>query len=206
MSATLRVALTGGIGSGKSTVASQFQQLGVPIIDSDVISRDIVSPKNPCFNNVIKEFGSDILDMHGTIDRSKLRKIIFNDNLAKQKLEEILHPAIYLEIENQISNTRYPYCLIVVPLLIETQATSRFDKVLVVDTTEALQITRASCRDNLSTDNIKKIIKSQASQKQRLEFADDVINNSLTIEELKAHVAILHEKYMNLSSYNFQKN
>lgn len=206
MSAVLRIALTGGIGSGKSTVTSKFQQLGVPVIDSDVISRDIVKPGKPCLKSIINEFGSNLLTSEGTLDRDKLRNIIFNDDTAKKKLETILHPAIYQEIEEQVSKVDYPYCLIVIPLLIETKATDRFDRILVVDTPETLQVERARNRDKTSTKNIEKIIKTQVDQKQRLKYADDVIDNSLTIEELNDSVVKLHEKYLKLSSYNNEKN
>lgn len=206
MSETLRIALTGGIGSGKSTVTSKFQQLGVPVIDSDIISREIVELDKPCLKKIIHEFGNNLLTNEGTLDREKLRSIIFNDDAAKKILEDILHPAIYQEIEDQVSNVNYPYCLIVIPLLIETNASDRFDRILVVDTTEALQVERASNRDKTSVEDIKKIIKSQVSHEQRLKYANDVINNSLTIEELNDSVLKLHEKYIKLSSHSNKKN
>ncbi len=202
MSAVLRIVLTGGIGSGKSTVASKFQDLGVPVIDADKISRDIVETNKPCLNNIVDEFGEDILTTKGILDRNKLRKIIFNNDAAKKKLEEILHPVIYQEIDKQITKVHYPYCLIVVPLIIETQATDRFDRILVVDTLETTQLERASSRDKASFDDIKKIIKNQANHELRLKLADDIIDNNLTIEELNEAVLILHEKYLKLSSYN----
>lgn len=202
----LRVALTGGIGSGKSTVSSEFQKLGAPIIDSDVISRELVKFGMPCLNAIINEFGSVFLNEDQTLDREKLRDIIFNDEAAKNKLEEILHPAIYQEIETQVSNINYPYCLIVIPLLIETQAADRFDRILVVDTTENLQIERTSNRDNSSSQTVENIIKKQASREHRLEYADDVIDNSVKIEELNETVHKLHEKYLKLSSYDPEKN
>ncbi|MBL1141637.1 MAG: dephospho-CoA kinase [Proteobacteria bacterium] len=206
MSAVLRIALTGGIGSGKSTVSSMFHQLGVPIIDSDIISRDIVKPDRPCLNEIIHEFGNELLTKSGTLNRQKLRSIIFHDDSAKKKLEEILHPVIYQEIENQVSRLNYPYCLIVIPLLIETRAMERFDKILVVDAPETIQIERAHHRDNTSEKNIEKILKSQISRKQRLKYADFVIENKLGINELNNSVVKLHEKFLELSSYYKEKN
>ena len=206
MSATLRVALTGGIGSGKSTVALKFQELGAPVIDSDIIAREVVNPNKPCLKKIINVFGDKLLTKKGSLDRKKLRDIIFNDDRAKDKLEEILHPAIYAEIDKQIINVNYPYCLIVIPLLIETNAVNRFDRILVIDTTETIQIERAKNRDNSSAENIKKIIESQISRQQRLEYADDILNNSHKIEELNDSIIKLHEKYIDLSSYTNKKN
>lgn len=203
---TFRIALTGGIGSGKSTVTSKFRKLGVPVIDSDIISRDILKPDKPYLKKIIHEFGNDFLTNKGTLDRKKLRSIIFNDDAMKQKLENILHPAIYQEIEEQVHKIDYPYCLIVIPLLIETNATDRFDRILVVNTTESLQVERASHRDKTSIKDIEKIIKHQASYEQRLKYADDIIDNSLTIEELNDSVLKLHEKYIKLSNCNIEKN
>lgn len=202
MPKALRVALTGGIGSGKSTVSSIFQALGVPIVDADVISRTLVKSGRPCLNAIIDEFGEDLLDTRGEIDRNKLRTIIFNDPKAKRKLEDILHPAIYQEIEREVSNIDYPYCLVAIPLLIETQATDRFDRILLVDVPEKMQLTRASERDKTSRKFISEIIKNQASREQRLKHADDIIDNSVKIEELNDVVEKLHNQYLKLSETN----
>ena len=200
MSTVLRIALTGGIGSGKSTVANKFQDLGVPIIDSDVISRELVKPGAACLDHIINELGSDLLTSKGILDRDKLRNIIFNDAAAKKKLEDILHPVIYQEIEDQVSKVTTPYCLIVIPLLVETQTMDRFDRVLLVDAEKDLQIKRATSRDKTSFQIIEKIINSQANRSQRLKYADDIIDNNVNIEELNEAVLKMHEKYLELGS------
>lgn len=200
MAAVLRVALTGGIGSGKTTVSSKFQEIGVPVIDTDIIARDIVEAGEPCYEKIVNVFGKNILNKNKSLNRGKLRDIVFKNSAKKKILEEILHPAIYEEIDKQISKVVDPYCLIVIPLLIETNAADNFDRVLVVDTSETLQIERASSRDKLSTESIRDIIKSQVSRELRLKYATEIINNSLTIEELNETIQQLHEKYTKLSS------
>lgn len=205
MSSVLRVALTGGIGSGKTTVSTKFEKLGAPVIDSDFIARDIVKPDSPCLNRIIEQFGIELLTKEKCLNREKLRDIIFNDAEAKDKLEKILHPAIYQEIEEQISEINFPYCLVVIPLLFETNSADRFDRILVIDSDESLQINRAHQRDNTSEKEIKKIIKSQVNREHRLKYADDIIENNLSIEELNSSISKLHEKYINLSSYNTEK-
>ena len=206
MASVFRVALTGGIGSGKTTVANKFEQLGVPVIDSDIISREIVEPGQSCLNKIIQHFGDELLTKEKVLNREKLRNIIFNDDKAKEKLEEILHPSIYEEIDKKISKIDYPYCLVVIPLLIETNAMGYFNRILIVDTAETMQIHRAQQRDNASEENIEKIIKSQVSREQRLKHADDIIENNLSIEELNNSVVELHKKYINLAGYNAEKN
>lgn len=199
MSGVLRIALTGGIGSGKSTVASKFQTLGVPVIDSDVIARSIVKPGEPALKAIVSAFGKDLLTDEGTLDRRRLRNIIFNDLSAKTRLENILHPLIYKEIDEQVSRIHYPYCLIVIPLLVETERTNHFDRILVVDIPEEIQLKRASNRDNDSLKLIEGIIKSQASREQRLKHADDIIDNNLEIEDLNKTIQTLHNKYLKLA-------
>lgn len=159
-------------------------------------------PGKPCLKNIIDEFGSTLLNDKGELDRHKLRNIIFNDSEAKTKLEELLHPVIYQEIERAASSIDYPYCLIAIPLLIETQATEKFDRILLVDLPEAVQLARASDRDNTSIDLISEIIKNQASREQRLKYADDIIDNSVKIEELTNAVQKLHNKYLKLAEAN----
>jgi len=202
MTNTLRVALTGGIGSGKSTVASKFHGFGTPIIDSDVIARSLVTRGEPCLNAIINEFGKGILDNRGELDRTKLSTIIFNDSEAKRKLEEILHPAIYQEIEREVSNIDYPYCLVAVPLLIETKATEKFDRILLVDVPEEKQLARVLERDKTSINFISEIIKNQASRDERLKYADDIIDNSAQVEELNNVVEKLHRQYLEISELN----
>ena len=202
MKKILSVALTGGIGTGKSTVTSKFHALGTPIIDSDIISRSLVEPGKPCLDAIIGEFGKNILDLRGEIHRRKLRKIIFNDSEAKKKLENILHPVIYKEIDKDISNIDYAYCLIAIPLLIETRATDRFDRILLIDVTEKKQLLRASKRDKASIKYISETIKNQTSRNQRLHYADDIIDNNNEVEKLDYIVEMLHKKYLRLSESN----
>jgi len=194
------VALTGGIGSGKSTVAEVFQEQGVPTIDADIISHTIVTPGKPCFAAIISEFGSILLSEDGSLDRLQLRDIVFNDAKAKDKLEKILHPGIYEEIDNLLHTVNSPYCLIVIPLLIESQATDKFDRILLIDVPEELQIIRTTERDNISAEIAAKIIKSQASRQERLMFADDIIVNDIDIKNLNESVLHLHKKYLKLAT------
>ena len=200
MASVFTIALTGGIGSGKSVVASLFEELGVPIIDSDAISKNIILPNKPCFKEIINQFGEKILTNEGTIDRYKLREIIFDDAVARAKLENILHPVIFKNIDSQIALINYPYCLVIVPLLIETKSTQRFDRILVIDTLESLQLKRVVERDIASPILIKKIIKTQVSRKERLHYANDIIVNNDDIINLNKSINDLHKRYLKLSN------
>ena len=164
MPPALTIALTGGIGSGKTSIASIFKSLGVPIIDSDTISKEIILPGKPCFKDIVNEFGEEMLTNKGTIDRYKLRDIIFNNYKARIKLENITHPIIFKNIDIQTSLINYPYCLVIVPLLVETKSVKYFDKVLLVDTFKNIQFERVSKRDSMSPTLLRKIIKIQATR------------------------------------------
>lgn len=202
MSLPFRVALTGGIGSGKSTVTAEFSSLGVPVIDSDLISRELVKSGKPALAIITEVFGQAILTEENELDRKKLREVIFNDDKARIKLEEILHPIIYQEIDSQINAVDYPYCLVVIPLLIETQEMGRFDRILLIEVPENIQIERTAARDGSSPELIKNIIKSQAKAVDRLKYADDIIDNSVEIDELKTIVKELHMSYLKISNNN----
>ena len=203
MPSVLTIALTGGIGSGKTSIASIFKNLGVPIIDSDTISKEIILPGKPCFKDIVNEFGEEILTNKGTIDRYKLRDIIFNNDKARIKLENITHPIIFKNIDIQTSLINYPYCLVIVPLLIETKSVKYFDKVLLVDTFKNIQFERVSKRDSMSPTLLKKIIKIQATRSERLKYADDIIENNNEIGNLNEYINILHKKYLTLSKEKF---
>ena len=203
MPPALTIALTGGIGSGKTSIASIFKSLGVPIIDSDTISKEIILPGKPCFKDIVNEFGEEILTNKGTIDRYKLRDIIFNNDKARIKLENITHPIIFKNIDIQTSLINYPYCLVIVPLLIETKSVKYFDKVLLVDTLENIQFERVSKRDSMSPTLLRKIIKIQATRSERLKYADDIIENNNEIGNLNEYINILHKKYLTLSKEKF---
>ena len=202
MPPVLTIALTGGIGSGKTSIASIFKSLGVPIIDSDTISKEIILPGKLCFKDIVNEFGEEILTNKGTIDRYKLRDIIFNNDKARIKLENIIHPVVFKNIDTEISLINYPYCLVIIPLLIETKSTERFDRILVIDALESLQFERIVKRDDISPILIKKIIKTQAKRKERLRYANDIIVNNDKIINLNKSINTLHKKYLGLSNNN----
>ena len=204
MTSVFTIALTGGIGSGKSVVASIFENHGAPIIDTDIISKNIVLPGKPCFKKVVNEFGERILSREGTINRAMLKEMIFDDSKARMKLENIIHPEIFKNIEMQISHLDYPYCLIIIPLLVEINTVSRFDRILLVDTLESLQFDRVTKRDNMNPKLLRKIMKTQATREERLQYANDVIVNNAEIINLNEHVTNLHKKYLMLSNNKYK--
>ncbi len=192
----LTIGLTGGIGSGKSTVAALFAALGVPIVDADVIAKEVLTTDKTCIDKVIAHFGSGVLDAAGELDRSKLRELVFLEIELRQRLEQLLHPLIIEEIKQRIAKLNAPYCIVVIPLLAEVAETQQLvDRVLVVDASEEIQIARAIQRDKLSTDAVKKILASQATREQRLAIADDVLLNEGDKETLQQKVVHLHEYY-----------
>ena len=200
MNKPLKIGLTGGIGAGKSTVCDMFAQLGVPVIDADLISRQLATEDKLVIEQIKDLFGPDFLLENGKPDRTRLRNLIFSDQVKKQQLESILHPRIYELIDNKIAGIIYPYCIISVPLLVEHGETSKYNRILVVDSNLESQVSRAQQRDSVSENDIKKIMTAQASRSDRLSVADDIILNNGDIENVKEQVTRLHEKYLSLAA------
>jgi dephospho-CoA kinase len=195
-----RVALTGGIASGKSTVADLFAALGVPVIDTDVIARQVVEPGQPALAEIAAMFGPDVLDSEGRLDRRRMRERIFTDPDAKRRLEAILHPAIRAEMERQSMAAQGPYQVLVIPLLTEGGRRDHVDRVLLVDVPEELQIQRLMMRDGVSHEQAQASLNAQATRAQRLALADDVIRNTGRVDGLREQVAELHGKYLRLAA------
>jgi len=193
----LRIGLTGGIGSGKSTACEIFSELKVPVIDADVIAVKAVEPGMPALQSIIDEFGVKIITKDGYLNRKELRDRIFKNESDRRKLESILHPVIYKEIARQTKGINSAYCIISIPLLLETGPSDIIDRILVIDIPKELQLSRASARDNASLKNIETIIHSQISRDDRL-AADDIINNEGDIENLRRQIYDLYEFYKSI--------
>lgn len=191
----LVVALTGGIGSGKSTACELFKALGTPVIDADVIAHQLVQPEQPALNEITQHFGKALLTADGQLDRAKLRQMIFSDQAKKAQLEAILHPRIRQEMNRQIAALSSSYCIVAIPLLVETGQTGFADRILVIDLPETEQRKRACQRDQQSEREIEAIISTQASRGERLAIADDIIHNDGDLEELNQQVSALHQQY-----------
>jgi len=198
----LVIGLTGGIGSGKSTVAEMFAALGVPVIDMDHIARHVVEPGQPALTQITHEFGTNVLGADGHLNRRRLRELIFDSAEKRRRLEAILHPLIRQETERQLAKLDTAYCVIVIPLLLEANQRSLVDRILVVDVPETLQITRTMQRDGASTEEVQKILVAQMDRNSRLAAADDVIDNSAGLEKTRIRVAELDQQYRCLASSN----
>ncbi|MCX8580152.1 dephospho-CoA kinase [Gilliamella sp. B3482] len=190
------VALSGGIASGKSTIAHLFAQLGVPIIDADIIARQVVEVGTPALEQITKHFSQEILLENGELDRSQLREIIFNNDHERLWLNNLLHPIIAQETQKQFAQQTKPYVIWVVPLLIENNLHQLADRVLMIDIPEALQLERLINRDRISESLAKKMIATQVCLTDRLAFADDIIVNDGDLESLKIQVDNLHKQYL----------
>ena len=193
----LKVGLTGGIGSGKSAASAHFSKLGAEVIDTDLLSRELVEPGQPALAEIVDAFGERMLDGDGRLDRSRLRERIFADPAARRTLEEILHPRIREAMLARAQRSSAPYVIFVIPLLFETGQQALVDRVLLVDVPEALQRARVGTRDGLDDARIERILQAQTDRETRLRGADDVICNDGTLDELRAAVERLHVKYMN---------
>lgn len=192
------IGLTGSIGSGKSTVAHLFAERGVPIIDADVLAREVTEPHTPAYQAITTRFGSDILNDDGTLDRGSLREIIFKQPTERSWLEALLHPIILKRMQEEIAKLHADYCIAVIPLLLETEAATFIQRILVVDIPEETQVERATLRDNATHEQIKAIINTQISRDHRLTRADDIITNAGSPAELAKQVEALHQKYLKL--------
>lgn len=199
-SRTFVVILTGGIAAGKTTVSDLFAQRGVPVIDTDQIAHEIVEPGQPALKQIAEAFGPEFLGADGRLDRKKMRNAIFSSPQQKTRLEGILHPAIVAEADHRIAQIDAPWCILVVPLLTETSLLPWTDHVLVVDVEESVQIERVMTRDNISQQQAQSILAAQPSRRQRLALADDILDNSGSLEQLKTVVNELQRKYATLAS------
>lgn len=194
-----RVGLTGGIASGKSTVSSLFETLGVEVIDADIIARQLSQPGTNEYLSIVQHFGTDYLLADGQLNRRALRTLLFSDAKAKQTLEHILHPAIRQQLVYQAAKTKGHYCILSVPLLIEANMQSCVDRILVVDVDPDIQLARLQQRDQLSVEQANRHLVAQSSRAQRLQYADDIIDNSNGMEKLKFQVTQLHALYCQLA-------
>ncbi len=194
-----RVGLTGGIASGKSTVARLFEALGVPVIDTDLLAREVVAPGEPLLAQISARFGAGVLGADGSLDRAALRQIVFADPAARADLEQLTHPAIRARLEARSAVLGGPYQLLVIPLLVETAGRTPVDRVLVVDCSEALQIRRLQARDGTTLEQARQILAAQATREARLAMANDVIVNEGDLGEVRDRVASLHATYVKLA-------
>lgn len=195
----LRVGLTGGIASGKSTAAKFFGALGVPILDSDQLAREVVEPGQPSLERLVERFGTSILTADGHLDRPALRDIVFSDPRARADLEALTHPAIGAAMEARSAAAGGPYQVLVIPLLVEKNLKSHVDRVLVIDCEEALQLKRLRDRDGSPPAQAQAILAAQASRAARLKVADDVIRNDQDLSAVQRQVVALHERYLLLA-------
>jgi dephospho-CoA kinase len=198
-SRVFRVGLTGGIASGKSTVAKFFAAVGVPIIDTDQVAREVVEPGQPPLERLVERFGRAILTTDGHLDRPKLREIVFSDPRARADLEALTHPAIGTAVEAWSAAAGGPYQILILPLLVEKNLASQLDRVLVVDCDEELQIRRLQARDGSTLDQARAILNAQTSRTARLKAAHDVIHNDGDLSAVRDQVSALHARYLELS-------
>lgn len=200
----LIIGLTGGIGSGKSTVSHYFESLGVPVIDADLITRELVARGQPALQEIVQQFGPEILLADGTLDRAQLRQRVFGHEAERKKLEAILHPKVRDSMRQRVtalqdSNPPPAYCILSIPLLIESGWTEMVQRVLVIDATPAQQRQRASQRDGLNMEQINTVISNQVDRDTRLAAADDIIYNDADIPALHAQIETLHQHYLQLA-------
>jgi dephospho-CoA kinase len=199
MPCSLRVGLTGGIGSGKSEAARQFARLGATVIDTDRIARELVEPGQPALSEIVAGFGADLLDADGRLDRTRLRQRIFADPGCRRQLEALLHPRIRARALQLAELADAPYCVLVIPLLVETGADYRLDRILLIDCPEDIQRQRIRARDRLSDKEVDAILAAQATRAQRQAVADDTVVNDKQLQALESEITRLHRRYLELA-------
>ncbi|KAA1194976.1 dephospho-CoA kinase [Photorhabdus heterorhabditis] len=203
---TYIIALTGGIGSGKTTIANAFAALGVPLVDADIIAREVVAPGTPALQAIKEHFGYEIITPNGSLNRTLLRQKIFTNQQEKQWINQLLHPLIYKETRRQLEQITAPYVIWVIPLLVENNLGHLADRILVVDVSPELQITRVATRDGISNQQVENILAAQVSRSERLAYADDIISNHDNVQAIAPRVAELHQQYLRLAGSARQDN
>ena len=197
----LKIGLTGGIGSGKSTVADIFSSLGITIIDADLIAHQLTQPGNESFNEIKQLLGEDFIDSNGELNRKKIAQTVFSNPSQKTDLENILHPKIRQRMLQEIEQARHDhYIILAIPLLLESNFTDLVDRIIVVDADDDIRIHRIQQRDNRTEEQIKEIMSSQIDRDQRLQQADDILYNNGELGALHDAVSLLHHKYLEISS------
>ena len=199
MSTALRIGLTGGIGSGKTEASRAFSRLGATIIDTDLIARELVEPGQTALSEISATFGAQLIDASGRLDRSQLRQAVFANPEQRQKLENILHPRIRERAMALANQAETPYCILVIPLLVESALDYPLDRILVIDTPQELQYRRVAARDAATTNEIDAILATQTSRQKRLALADDVVVNDRGLEHLHKEIKRLHDFYLRLA-------
>lgn len=194
------IGLTGGIGSGKSTVSDLFSKLGICVVDADLAARVVVEPGQPALIAITNHFGAEVIQTDGSLDRKKLRAKVFDDEAERKWLEALLHPLIREQIESELAVAKSPYAILASPLLLETDQHRLVDRILVVDLPEVTQLQRALTRDASNEQQIKAIMAAQIGRQPRLDRADDIISNKADIKSLESKVLSLHQQYLKQAS------
>lgn len=195
----LIVGVTGGIGCGKSTICREFAALGAPVIDTDEVAREVVAPDTPGLTAIVERFGREVLAADGTLDRRRLRSIVFADDASRHWLEALLHPLIRARTDEHVRTAAFPYVLVCIPLLVERNGANRVDRVLVIDCPPEVQIERVMTRDKLTAPEVEAIMRTQATRAARLAVADDVIENIGSVENVRPAIGALHRQYLDLA-------
>lgn len=201
-----KLGLTGGIGSGKTVASDYFSQLGIEVVDTDVVARQVVEPGTPALEEIKAHFGTDVIQSDGTLDRKALRARVFADEKERIWLESLLHPLIRKATLQQLESAHSAYVILVSPLLIESGRHRLADRVLVIDSPERLQLSRAQHRDDSDASQIKAIMQTQFSREQRLAQADDVVINDADIASLQRQLDVLHAKYLAIATAQEDKS